>query len=194
MPVRRIRSLEEMEDSLWREPGVSLWAAIRRVWEFGARVGKQRFPPGVYKHVSLEAAKALRESWDDENFRRFRNSSAEAGAFKRLLDATKATATQADVEVTEPIRAGVRRLRLERLNADGSTRYAEISFVPKDANTTETFDAYRLRWGVFSGGRLPGSFDAGSWGDLDFMARFAREWIGEVCAWEDAPGFDPPKK
>lgn len=76
MPVRRFRSLQEMEDSLWREPGAPLWAAIRGVWAFGARVGNQRFPPGVYKHRSIEAAKALREQWDDTNFRRFRDSRA----------------------------------------------------------------------------------------------------------------------
>lgn len=71
MPIRKFRGVEEMEDTLWRSPGAALWAAIRRVWEFGARTGRPRFPPGVYKHRSIEDAKALRETWDAENFRRF---------------------------------------------------------------------------------------------------------------------------
>ena len=61
MPVRKFRSLQEMEDSLWRGSGVPLWEAIARVWRFAERVTAYRFPPGIYKHRSIEQAQQLRE-------------------------------------------------------------------------------------------------------------------------------------
>lgn len=72
MPIRKFRTLEEMEDALWRAPtDPALSAAIARVWEFGDRIAPRRFPPGVYKHRSIDAAQALRERWEEANFRRF---------------------------------------------------------------------------------------------------------------------------
>ncbi len=69
MPVRKFRSLQEMEDSLWREPGEpELLKAIRSVWSFAARTCPRRFPPGVYKHRSLEEAQRQREIWEEESF------------------------------------------------------------------------------------------------------------------------------
>jgi hypothetical protein len=70
MPVRRFRRIEDMEDSLWREPGdPGLWRAIERVWRFAAETCPLRFPPGVYRHRSIEEAKQQRERWDEANFR-----------------------------------------------------------------------------------------------------------------------------
>jgi hypothetical protein len=70
MPVRKLRGLQEMEDSLWREPGdPQLWKAIEAVWRFAAETVPRRFPPGVYKHRSIEEAKLLRDRWEEENFR-----------------------------------------------------------------------------------------------------------------------------
>jgi len=72
MPVRKFRSLEAMEDSLWREPGdPGLWRAIDRVWRFAAETFPRRFPPGVYRHHSIEEAKQQREVWEEESFRAF---------------------------------------------------------------------------------------------------------------------------
>jgi hypothetical protein len=72
MPVRKFRSLEAMEDSLWREPGdPALWRAIERVWRFAAETCPRRFPPGAYRHRSIEEAKRQREVWDEANFRAF---------------------------------------------------------------------------------------------------------------------------
>jgi hypothetical protein len=72
MPVRKFRSLEGMEDSLWREPGdPGLLRAIDRVWRFAAETCPRRFPPGVYRHRSIEEAKGQREAWDQANFRAF---------------------------------------------------------------------------------------------------------------------------
>jgi hypothetical protein len=72
MPVRKIRDLIEMEDSLWHEPGdPALFRAIRDVWHFAATTCPLRFPPGVYKHRSLEEAQLLRDRWEEENFEAF---------------------------------------------------------------------------------------------------------------------------
>ncbi|HEV3457178.1 MAG TPA: hypothetical protein VHG32_11515 [Thermoanaerobaculia bacterium] len=72
MPVRKFRSLEEMEDARWHEPGdPALWQAIDRVWRFAAETCPMRFPPGVYHHRSIEEAKQQRELWDEANFRAF---------------------------------------------------------------------------------------------------------------------------
>jgi hypothetical protein len=69
MPVRKFRSLQEMEDSLWREPGdPALWRAIAGVWEFAERTCPRSFPPGVYKHRTIEEAQALREKWQEADF------------------------------------------------------------------------------------------------------------------------------
>jgi hypothetical protein len=70
MPVRKFRSVQEMEDSLWRPPGEpALWRAIESVWDFAARTCPRKFPPGVYKHRDIEEAQRLREQWEELNFR-----------------------------------------------------------------------------------------------------------------------------
>jgi len=72
MPVRKIRNLQEMEDSLWREPGSpELWRAIDAVWKFAERTCPQRFPPGVYRHRSIEDAQRQRDLWEEQNFKAF---------------------------------------------------------------------------------------------------------------------------
>jgi hypothetical protein len=72
VPVRKFRSLQEMEDSLSREPGaLDLLRAIASVWSFAARTCPRRFPPGVYRHRTIEDAECRRELWEEENFRLF---------------------------------------------------------------------------------------------------------------------------
>ncbi len=69
MGVRKFRDVSEMEDTLWREPGdAELLSAIASVWDFAARTVPRRFPPGVYRHRSIEEAKALKETWDEADF------------------------------------------------------------------------------------------------------------------------------
>jgi hypothetical protein len=69
MPVKKFRDVGEMEDSLWREPGdPALWRAIARVWSFAAQTVPRHFPPGVYKHRSIEDAKRLRDQWEEADF------------------------------------------------------------------------------------------------------------------------------
>jgi hypothetical protein len=55
MPIRKFRSVEEMNQPVWREPGSpELFRAIREVWDFGRRTSKRRFRPGVYRYRSIE--------------------------------------------------------------------------------------------------------------------------------------------
>jgi len=71
MPVRKFRDVSEMEDAVWRERGPDLFGAIRRVWDFAARTVELRFPPGVYRHRSIEEANAQSERWAQTNFDAF---------------------------------------------------------------------------------------------------------------------------
>lgn len=70
MPVRRFRSVEEMEDT-WRERGPALFAAMRRVWEFAERTVRPRFAHGVYRHRSVADMNAQDEQWAQTNFEAF---------------------------------------------------------------------------------------------------------------------------
>ncbi len=70
MPLRKFRNLQEMEDTLWYEPGdPRLWQAIERVWRFAALTCPQHFPPGVYRHRTIEDEQRQREIWEEANFR-----------------------------------------------------------------------------------------------------------------------------
>jgi hypothetical protein len=70
MPVRRFRDLDEMKSESWREPGdPRLWQAIEAVWKFAAATCPLRFPPGVYRHRTIEEMQRQREIWEEANFR-----------------------------------------------------------------------------------------------------------------------------
>jgi hypothetical protein len=72
MPVYRFHSVEEMNQPRWREPGdPELYRAIAALWSFGQRTGFRRFPPGVYRHRSIEDLDAQTEQWAAENFESF---------------------------------------------------------------------------------------------------------------------------
>src|SRR5215207_4838721 len=72
MPVRKFRSLQAMKDSLWREPGdPQLMRVIAAVWDFAARTCPSRFPPGVYRHRTIEDAQRQRDLWEEANFKAF---------------------------------------------------------------------------------------------------------------------------
>ncbi|MEO8502339.1 MAG: hypothetical protein ABI609_00425 [Acidobacteriota bacterium] len=70
MPVRKFRSVAEMRSPVHVPGSAELLDAIRSLWAFSDRLAPQRFPPGVYKHRSVEAAGRLAEQWAEENFRR----------------------------------------------------------------------------------------------------------------------------
>lgn len=64
MPVRKFRSVEEMAAPPWRTPGdPALERAIAFVLTSAARMNPLRFPPGVYKHRSIEEMDALQTEW-----------------------------------------------------------------------------------------------------------------------------------
>lgn len=63
MPVRRFRSVEEMNQPVWRRPGdPELFDAIRAVWEFGQRTSLSHFQPGVRRFRSIEEMSAQQHS------------------------------------------------------------------------------------------------------------------------------------
>lgn len=80
MPIRKFRDISEMDGNTWLEPGSpELFRAIRASWDFARRTIGCRFPPGVFKHRSIEGAQELRERWEQESFE----------AYRRRLDQTE---------------------------------------------------------------------------------------------------------
>ena len=70
MPFKKLRSLQEAEEAVWREPGdPGLWQAVRGVWKLSTRLFARQFPPGVYKHRSIEDANRQREAWESAAIR-----------------------------------------------------------------------------------------------------------------------------
>jgi hypothetical protein len=85
MPVRKFRSVEEMEGPLWHRPGdPALYRAIRIVWGLAHRTLQPRFPPGVHKYRSIEAMNVAQDAWDEANFRAHQERQRREKA--RLLD------------------------------------------------------------------------------------------------------------
>lgn len=55
MPVRKFRSVEEMNQPVWREPGdAALYRTIAAVWEMGRRLREPPFRPGVTRFHSID--------------------------------------------------------------------------------------------------------------------------------------------
>jgi hypothetical protein len=66
MPVRKFRHVEQMNQPHWREPGdPDLYRTIARVWAFGRRTSRRRFPPGVHRYGSIEQLDAQMARWSD---------------------------------------------------------------------------------------------------------------------------------
>lgn len=73
MPVKKYRHVNEMEGNTWHEPGdPRLFEAIRAVWALVDRTTRPRFPPGVYRHRSLEEAEIHQQAWDQASFEAYR--------------------------------------------------------------------------------------------------------------------------
>lgn len=59
-------------DPIAYEPGdPTRFEASRAVWDLADRPPQPHFPPGVYKHRSIEDAQVLCEQWDQANFEAF---------------------------------------------------------------------------------------------------------------------------
>jgi len=64
MPIRKFRSVEEMNQPNWRRPGdPQLYRTMAGLWELGRRTNPRRFPPGVHKYRSIEDMDQAREQW-----------------------------------------------------------------------------------------------------------------------------------
>lgn len=65
MPVERFRSFEEAREALWGEPGDPAYLRqIAWLWAFAARVAPRRYPRGVHRYESIDAANRARDEWD----------------------------------------------------------------------------------------------------------------------------------
>jgi hypothetical protein len=64
MPVRKFRSVEEMEAPQWRAPGdPALFRAMAGLWDIGCRTSRRRYPPGVHKHSSIADMDRVQRAW-----------------------------------------------------------------------------------------------------------------------------------
>jgi hypothetical protein len=65
MPVYKYRSIEEMPDTPWYEPGdPRLFAALLRLDELSRRLYPRRYRPGVRKFHSIEEMSAAQPAED----------------------------------------------------------------------------------------------------------------------------------
>jgi hypothetical protein len=59
--------LPDHDDSVWLAPDdPRLIPTIVAVWERSRRLSPPNFPPGVYKHASIESANRMSERWERE--------------------------------------------------------------------------------------------------------------------------------
>jgi hypothetical protein len=71
MPVRKLSTLAADDDSLWLDPAdPQLIPTIVAVWERSSRLCHPNFPPGVYKHTSIEDANRTTERWEHDAIER----------------------------------------------------------------------------------------------------------------------------
>ena len=73
MPVHKARSVEELPDWSWLEPDdPRLLEALQDLHRFSEATVAPRFPPGVYRHRSIEDMNAQTQTWADDAFARYR--------------------------------------------------------------------------------------------------------------------------
>lgn len=59
MPVRKFRTVEELNQPVWRDVGdPMLYRTIAAVWATGRRVRTRVFPPGVRRFHSIDELEA----------------------------------------------------------------------------------------------------------------------------------------
>ena len=60
MPVKKFRTVEELNQPIWRRAGdPALFRAIAAVWNFGRLTRSRPIPPGVRKFRSISEMKDL---------------------------------------------------------------------------------------------------------------------------------------
>jgi len=56
MPVRKFRSVAELNQPIWRQPGdPALYRTMAALWDTGRRLQTRRFAPGVYRFRDIAA-------------------------------------------------------------------------------------------------------------------------------------------
>ena len=70
MPIRKFRDVSEMKASSYRPGSRELLDAIRHIWGLSSKICPLRFPPGLYKHRSIDDAESLRKHWQKANVQR----------------------------------------------------------------------------------------------------------------------------
>ena len=64
MPVYRFRSVEAMNQPVWRTPGDPLlYRVIAGLWRAGSRIQRRRFPAGVHRYRSIHELDARVDEW-----------------------------------------------------------------------------------------------------------------------------------
>jgi hypothetical protein len=59
MPVKKFRSVEELNQPVWRQPGdAALYRTMAGLWEMGRRLQTRRFEPGVSRFRSIAELEA----------------------------------------------------------------------------------------------------------------------------------------
>lgn len=72
MPVKKFRDISEIEEPVYEPGSRHLYEVIRHVWGLSDLICPLRFPEGVFRHRSIDDAEALREHWEEANFRAHR--------------------------------------------------------------------------------------------------------------------------
>jgi len=67
MPIKKFRDISEMKNPVYAVGSPALLAATRSVWGLAEKICPLRFPPGVYRHRSVEDAELLRKQWQKVN-------------------------------------------------------------------------------------------------------------------------------
>jgi hypothetical protein len=63
MPVRKFRSVEDMNQPVWRSPGdPALYRTMAGLLATGARLRRRGFAPGVHRYRSIEDLEAAADS------------------------------------------------------------------------------------------------------------------------------------
>jgi hypothetical protein len=84
MPVRKFRSVAEMPPPPLREPGSEeLFRALAGHWRAGSIMADLRFPPGLYRHSSVEELNRQTDAWEIERIERLKLRAARVGHAER---------------------------------------------------------------------------------------------------------------
>ncbi len=63
MPVRKFRSVEELNQPVWRQPGdTALYRTIAALWDTGRRLQTRAFVPGVRRFRSIDELEAAADA------------------------------------------------------------------------------------------------------------------------------------